>query len=245
MKGLISFFSIRNKRLFIFLTIFIISCSKDTICKLPTPVVTSNSPVNIGYPINLETPEMTGYSYYWTGPAGFISEERNPVINYASSFTSGSYNLTVKKEDCTVDPVSLNVIVNPILNPCNNQWTNYFGGFNGSLSGSVLNAYLSSEGQTLYVNFDSKGNRIPGQMTMYFTVNSTNAGIYTTGVDCGVSLQNDGSCGRNIDKGQSVFVDYNSDGKMVVSFCNLLGTYSCASINYRIPISVSGTITEF
>lgn len=81
------------------------------------PVVSSNSPVCIGATIQLTCDSVPGATAYsWTGPNGFVSNQRNPVIANTGILNQGSYNCVVIMGQCTsaVSTTSVSVISIPV-----------------------------------------------------------------------------------------------------------------------------------
>lgn len=68
----------------------------DVIDGVSEPIVSSNLPVCVGTPIYFST-ELTGstYNYAWSGPKGFTSNVKNPVITNTDSSINGTYTLQV------------------------------------------------------------------------------------------------------------------------------------------------------
>lgn len=86
-----------------------------------TPVATATD-VCHGEQINLSTPAVAGASYSWTGPNGFTSSDRTPVINNANVSMSGTYSVVISTmADCPSAPGSVNVVVNPLPQPVLDQ----------------------------------------------------------------------------------------------------------------------------
>jgi gliding motility-associated-like protein len=82
-----------------------------TINPLPTPTLTSNTPVCNGLALNLSG--SGGNTYSWAGPSAFTSTLQNPVINPASPSNSGNYTLTaITINGCTAT-VSSSITINP------------------------------------------------------------------------------------------------------------------------------------
>jgi gliding motility-associated-like protein len=82
-----------------------------TINSLPTPTLTSNSPVCNGLSLNLNG--SGGNTYSWSGPAAFTSTLQNPVINPAAPGNSGIYTLTaITVNGCTATTTS-SITINP------------------------------------------------------------------------------------------------------------------------------------
>ena len=84
----------------------------------PIPVIvsaTSNSPVCQGGTITLNTPVVSGSSYNWTGPNGFISNLATVNINNAVLVDSGVYVLTEKINGCSsaADSITVNILALP------------------------------------------------------------------------------------------------------------------------------------
>ena len=67
----------------------------------PAPLVTSNSPVCLGSPINLGVATIAGASYQWSGPNAFSSGTQNPSIPSASVINSGVYTGSATVLGCT------------------------------------------------------------------------------------------------------------------------------------------------
>ncbi len=66
----------------------------------PLPVPTSNSPVCEGDTLKLNTQLILGATYSWTGPLGFSSGVRNPVIPNVTLNQAGNYNVQIKVNGC-------------------------------------------------------------------------------------------------------------------------------------------------
>lgn len=80
-------------------------------CAFSIPAISSNSPLCDGDQIKLNAGTLSGATYQWTGPDGFISNLQNPVINGASTNNSGSYFLQVTLNGCTSQSVQTYVSV--------------------------------------------------------------------------------------------------------------------------------------
>jgi hypothetical protein len=61
----------------------------------------SNSPVCYDSVLQLSAPEIAGATYTWTGPNGFISNQRAPSIAPVTSAVAGTYTVTLTKGDST------------------------------------------------------------------------------------------------------------------------------------------------
>lgn len=78
------------------------------------PSITTNSPICQGATLQMGT-TLTGVTYNWSGPGGFVSALQNPAITNAQPSNSGAYSLSVTANTGCVSPVtSLNLTVNPL-----------------------------------------------------------------------------------------------------------------------------------
>jgi gliding motility-associated-like protein len=80
----------------------------------PTPVATSNSPLCNGNTVSLMAGTISGASYSWTGPNGFISASQNPAISNAGVNASGLYSVSATVNGCTGSAGTTSIVVNPI-----------------------------------------------------------------------------------------------------------------------------------
>ena len=130
------------------------------------PILSSNTPVCELYPINFNTPFISGGSYNWSGPGGFASVAQNPVIPSAVAGNAGTYNATVTVLGCTSAPSSttLSIKSTPVIIASNSgpqcegtsvnldatnlagvtySWTGP-GGYNSNIRNPVLGSVLVS-----------------------------------------------------------------------------------------------------
>ncbi|RYG15146.1 MAG: T9SS type B sorting domain-containing protein [Chitinophagaceae bacterium] len=70
-----------------------------TVNEKPNTVASNNGPLCIGANIQLNATEGTTFS--WTGPNGFNSTDKSPVINNAQLNMSGVYTVTAVQNGCT------------------------------------------------------------------------------------------------------------------------------------------------
>jgi len=75
-----------------------------------TPVPSTNAPVCVGDSLKLFS-LTTADAYTWTGPAGFNSNQQNPVIAHAQTPNTGMYQLVTTNGRCSSQPATVNVIV--------------------------------------------------------------------------------------------------------------------------------------
>jgi gliding motility-associated-like protein len=79
----------------------------------PLPVVTAVSPICEGQTLYLETDSFPGESYFWSGPSGFSSTLRKPVIGYVTSANGGTYEIVKIKNGCSSVAANVDVIIHP------------------------------------------------------------------------------------------------------------------------------------
>jgi gliding motility-associated-like protein len=77
----------------------------------PTPTVVDKGPYCPLDTIRLNASTAVGYN--WTGPGGFVSSSQFIVIPNASTFLSGTYNVTVTDINGCTGSTSVQVVVNP------------------------------------------------------------------------------------------------------------------------------------
>ncbi|MBK7668018.1 MAG: gliding motility-associated C-terminal domain-containing protein [Sphingobacteriaceae bacterium] len=80
-----------------------------SVLPLPTPNITSNSPVCAGGTLNLFG--TGGAVYAWSGP-GYVGASQNPVINNVTAVANGVYTLLVSSGTCTAS-TTFTVVINP------------------------------------------------------------------------------------------------------------------------------------
>src|SRR6185295_18932501 len=59
----------------------------------PTANASNDGPACTGGNVQLSTPSVSGASYSWTGPNGFNSNSRQPVINGVNGGDAGNYTV--------------------------------------------------------------------------------------------------------------------------------------------------------
>lgn len=77
-----------------------------------TPTASSNSPVCSGTTLNLSTSAVSGATYSWTGPNGFMSSAQTPAITNVTTAAGGTYSVTVTVGGCTSIAGTVAVTVN-------------------------------------------------------------------------------------------------------------------------------------
>ncbi|MBC6109880.1 gliding motility-associated C-terminal domain-containing protein [Pedobacter fastidiosus] len=84
---------------------------------LPNPIASSNGPVCIGSNIQLNVTE--GTTFAWTGPNGFTSTLKNPIIANASVNMTGDYTVTATTNGCSRSSIVNVQVLNPIIPSAN------------------------------------------------------------------------------------------------------------------------------
>jgi len=68
------------------------------------PFITSNSPICVGHDLLIYADSIPNVKYHWSGPNGFISNERNIIIKKAGTEHAGLYQLFTTINDPTIRP---------------------------------------------------------------------------------------------------------------------------------------------
>ncbi|MBC7884714.1 MAG: leucine-rich repeat domain-containing protein [Saprospiraceae bacterium] len=77
--------------------------------------ITSNSPVCEGDTIRLEVSD--GISYQWTGPDGFSSDKKSPVINLSELSSAGKYSAVINNGNNCIFTLTTEVEITPLHVP--------------------------------------------------------------------------------------------------------------------------------
>lgn len=88
-----------------------------TVFAIPaTPTVDSNSPVCQGGVLELYGPTVSGASYFWTGPFGFVSSQEDPTRMPVTLGMAGQYRLRIEINNCSsgTDSTLVEVVPTPI-----------------------------------------------------------------------------------------------------------------------------------
>lgn len=86
----------------------------EILVDMPNPQIATIDPICAGETINLTiTNPDTNYSYSWTGPNNFTSNEPNPTIQNTSVEMSGTYIVTATRDSCQTTG-SVEVVVNSL-----------------------------------------------------------------------------------------------------------------------------------
>lgn len=79
----------------------------------PTANPGSNSPLCAGSALYLTTNTVSGATYTWNGPSGFVSSTQNPSVSNVQPTLTGIYTLSVSINGCTPSVQTTQVTVNP------------------------------------------------------------------------------------------------------------------------------------
>jgi hypothetical protein len=83
----------------------------STDCTILPPPVSNNGPLCVGETLNLFAESVTNASYWWSGPAGFLSTQQNPVIPDITLMNGGDYSCIITVNGQSSDPAITNVII--------------------------------------------------------------------------------------------------------------------------------------
>lgn len=78
----------------------------------PIPAATAESSICASESIHLSATFLLNATYQWTGPNGFSSFERTPIIANATILESGIYSVTASYGSCKSDAATVAVVVN-------------------------------------------------------------------------------------------------------------------------------------
>jgi len=167
-----------------------------TVYELPEPLASSNSPVCWSDNIELygsAVDEGEIASYYWEGPNGYTSTDKNPVIMNAVFANEGTYTLTVTDTNQCVNSTSTFVRVDPlpvIQNVIGGGAACIGSGVNINLDDSQLNVtyelYLNDSPMGVFIagtgdsiTFGPQG--MPGLYSAYAVNDTTGCGVMMAG----------------------------------------------------------------
>lgn len=153
------------------------SASSSTVVSItPTPsapVISSNTPVCSGGTLNLTATTVSGGTYAWSGPNGFMNFNQNPSIPNVTTVYTGNYTCVLTVNGCQSSPASTSVIINP-TSPAPMLASN------GPLcEGDNLNLTASGTAGSSYTWSGPGGFASTSQNPTINNVNLSNAGTYT------------------------------------------------------------------
>jgi hypothetical protein len=83
----------------------------STDCTILPPPVSNNGPLCVGDSLLLTAATVTGASYWWSGPNGFLSVLQNPVIPNVTMANAGDYSCVITVNGQSSDPAITTVII--------------------------------------------------------------------------------------------------------------------------------------
>jgi len=83
----------------------------STDCTILPPPVSNNGPLCVGETLNLYAETVPNASYWWSGPAGFLSAMQNPVIPNVTTANAGDYSCVITVNGQSSDPAITTVII--------------------------------------------------------------------------------------------------------------------------------------
>lgn len=140
-----------------------------------SPSANSNGPLCSGNTLNLSAASsVTGVTYTWTGPNGFISSQQNPVRPNSTTSMNGDYLVTVTLNGCTSSSAATNVLINQTPNtPLVTSPINYCQNATASqltaavTPGNTLKWYTAATGGSASANAPTPSTSSLGTTTYY------------------------------------------------------------------------------
>ena len=80
----------------------------------PAVVINNNSPICVGENLQLNTNNINGADFQWTGPNGYTSLAPNPVITNSTLNIQGNYHLDITLGACSVSATTNVIVTAPI-----------------------------------------------------------------------------------------------------------------------------------
>jgi len=95
-----------------------VSPADSTTVIINQATASNNGPICAGNTLSLTASTISGATYFWTGPNGFVSTDQNPIVSTnASSAMSGVYNVYSTVNGCTSPiPGKTTAVVSPLPN---------------------------------------------------------------------------------------------------------------------------------
>jgi gliding motility-associated-like protein len=110
--------SVSTSTIYFSVAIDVNGCSSDTSASditisapLPSPLLSTDDTLCITDTIQLFASSVSGYTYHWSGPAGFTDSVIAPQIFPLSSANAGVYSLYISQGYCISETASVSVVV--------------------------------------------------------------------------------------------------------------------------------------
>jgi gliding motility-associated-like protein len=145
---------------------------KDVFVKEPSiPVVTGDTTLCVGDPLNLISSGIIGNSYLWTGPNGYSSTSRNLTLQSVNLTNAGKYTLTVSGCDIAIIDKNISVAENPTVT-----------GDTSICFGDTLHLTSSASPGNSYLWTGPNGYSSTSQNISIPNAGQNNSGIYTLNI---------------------------------------------------------------
>lgn len=119
-----------------------------------TPEASNNSPVCVGNSLTLSTQSVEGATYNWSGPNGFTSTSRTPVINNVAIGHEGIYTATITVGQCAASANTTVTLNRPVFVSAGNDQTvcanNSVVQIIGAVSGGSTTGIWTSSGSGIF-----------------------------------------------------------------------------------------------
>ncbi|MBP7808396.1 MAG: gliding motility-associated C-terminal domain-containing protein [Bacteroidia bacterium] len=224
-----------------------------TVFAIPSPTITSNSPVCFGTTLNLFS--SGGVNYSWSGP-GYTGTTVNPVIPNVTMGAAGVYTLMAGIGTCTASSTHT-VIINPLPTPnivtnspvCINFPINFngSGGVSYSWSGPGLSSTLQNP-TIANSSMSNNGNYVLTVTDANGCVDSTNQNVVVNPQPI-VSVSGNTVCQNlNVNLGSSGGITYNWTGPVGFTSSNQNPTITNTQLNnagqYQVIITDANTCSD-
>lgn len=119
-----------------------------------TPLVSNNSPLCAGKSLSLSTQLIAGATYNWTGPNGFTSTSRIPVINNIAVADEGVYTAIITVGQCSASANTTVIVNTPAIVVAGNDQTvcanNAVIQVSGTVAGGSTTGIWTSSGNGIF-----------------------------------------------------------------------------------------------
>jgi uncharacterized protein len=124
-------------------------------CPAVNATASNNGPICQGGTLQLDTINMPGATYSWTGPNGFTAAVRNPSISNAQPAASGLYSVTIDNAGCIYNASTTATVDTMPTTPTITADTNGTGTQDQACPEQPLTLHANSTGATSYQWFSN------------------------------------------------------------------------------------------